>query len=133
MLSNHLEKEPTQNQAVMVNVTVWAVKDESCLIAGFPEQIKLDIFFFFSINKSRLCRAKLKIHYLLCMMLTSQQSPAHSVSIDEEKKNLLFCMMEKICNHLQFPLSIGLLLQGQPHSPHASVWDALNLFIFNLY
>lgn len=47
MLSNHLEKEPTQNQAVMVNVTVWAVKDESCPIAGFPEQIKLDVSFFF--------------------------------------------------------------------------------------
>lgn len=49
MLSNHLEKEPAENQTVMVNVTVWAVKDESCLIAGFPEQIKLDmsLFFFF--------------------------------------------------------------------------------------
>lgn len=49
MLSDHLEKEPAENQAVMVNVTVWAVKDESCLIAGFPEQIKLDmsLFFFF--------------------------------------------------------------------------------------
>lgn len=49
MLSNHLEKEPAENQVVMVNVTVWAVKDESCLIAGFPEQIKLDmpLFFYF--------------------------------------------------------------------------------------
>lgn len=46
MLSNYLAKEPAQNQTVMVNVTVWAVKDESCLIAGFPEQIKLDMSFF---------------------------------------------------------------------------------------
>lgn len=63
------------------------------------------------------------------MMLTSQQSPVNSVLTDEEKKNLLFCMMKKIlCNS---PQSTRLLLQGQPHLPYASVWDAQNLFIFN--
>ena len=76
----------------------WVLPD-----ADFPDQIRADTFFCVK-NSSCLCETKLKNHYLLCTMLTSQRRPVHSVSIDEEQKNSLLCMMKKnLCNHLHFP------------------------------
>lgn len=134
MLSNHLTKEPAQNHTVTVIATCldfegWVLPD-----ADFPEQIRLDMFSRMS-KSSRLCGAKLKNHYLLCTVLTSQQRPVHAVSVDEEQKNSLLCMMKKnLCNRLRFPpVRKDAALQRQPREPCNRVRDALNLLLFNLY
>lgn len=134
MLSNHLTKEPAQNHTVTVIATCldfegWVLPD-----ADFPEQIRLDMFSRMS-KSSRLCGAKLKNRYLLCTVLTSQQRPVHAVSVDEEQKNSLLCMMKKnLCNRLRFPpVRKDAALQPQPREPCNRVRDALNLLLFNLY
>lgn len=97
--------------------------------ADYPERVKLDTF---CMNKSSCL---LQNHCLFCALLTSPQRPLHSVFIEEKLKNSLFCIRKKkLHNHLHFPRSIGTLLFGDsPCQPCDSVWDALNLFLLNLY
>lgn len=125
MLSHHLTKEPAQNQTVTVTATVWILK--ILPDTDFPEQIRLDTFFVWT----SLCGAKLKNHYLLRTVLTSQQRPVHSDSIDEGQKNSLLCMMKKnLCNHLHFPPSVRTLLFSDNHANPVIVCGRLWIYFF---
>lgn len=80
-------------------------------------------------KSSRLCGAKLKNHYLLCMMLTSQRRPVHSV--DEKQKNRLLCTMKNnVCNHLHFPRSVRTLLCSDSHANPVIVCGMLWIYFF---